>query len=119
MKEKSLKYWDAFTTGYIEGILFQTFEIEEEKNLVFWTSKHKDGWALNFEWTVGYEAGAIGTWDSPPEDNEDVNDNQTYYFNLDENPIKVKKEILLLLEEISDLPSPEDNEIERDEPDYE
>ena len=54
-----------------------------------------------------------------PEDNEDITDSQEFYFKLDENPNKVAKEIVGQLEIIEMLPSPEDNEIEEDEPDYE
>ena len=116
---RTLEFWDAFTTGYIEGLLFQMFEISEEKSLNYYVINYKDGWALCFEWKVGYISGASGTWDSAPEDNEDKTDEQTFYFSFNENPEKVKREILEQLETIADLPNPEDIELEADEPDFE
>ena len=111
MKEKSLKYWDGFINGYVLAIL-ENYSIGEDRNL-------KEGWTMVFEWKIGYKVVNRGSWDKMPEDNEDITDIQEFYFKLDENPNKVAKEIVGQLEIIEMLPSPEDNEIEEDEPDYE
>ena len=119
MKEKSLKYWDGFTNGYVLAIL-ENYGIEECRNLEVYAKYRKEGWTMVFEWKIGYIAGYSGSFNEMPEDNEDVMDNQEFYFRLDENPEKVAKEIICQLEIIEMLPSPEDNEIEEeDEPDYE
>lgn len=118
MKEKSLKYWDGFANGYVLAIL-ENYGIGEDRNLEVYAKYRKEGWIMMFEWKKGYKIGNRGNWDKMPEDNEDITDIQEFYFKLDENPNKVAKEIVGQLEIIEMLPSPEDNEIEEDEPDYE
>ena len=116
MKEKSLKYWDGFTNGYVLAIL-ENYGIEECRNLEVYAKYRKEGWTMVFEWKIGYIAGYSGSFNEMPEDNEDVMDNQEFYFRLDENPDKVAKEIIGQLEIIEMLPNPEENQIEN-EPDY-
>lgn len=109
---KRLEWWLAFINGYIEGLMEQTIEIEESKEMTYNVYAHKNGLAVKFEWVVGYKSN-YGDYDNPPY-NEEVFESQTFYFTFNEHTDKVKREIFSQLETIQDATSPEDNEMEEE-----
>lgn len=99
----SLEFWNGFTTGYIEALLSERFEINPDIEFTYHVETYKNGWLLNFTWVSAFGETINRGIDNPLEYEDNEEDEQDFYFSFNEKTDKVMKEIYLELEKLNKL----------------
>lgn len=99
----TLDFWSGFTTGYIEALLDERFEINPDIDFTYHVEKYKNGWILNFTWISSFGDYINNGLDNPPEYEENEEEEQDFYFSFNEKTKKVMNEIYLQLEKLNKL----------------